>query len=341
MQVSLVGGAGFIGTALAARLRTAGVGVGVVDRLGDKGRAPVDICDAAALQAALTGDTVVHLAAVHTDDVEPASDYSRVNVDGTRNLARAAEARGIRRIVFVSSAAVYGDAVPRRGEDAPTNPTHAYGQSKLAAEAVMRDWQAADPGGRSLVIVRPTAVFGPGGKGNLHLLAAQIARGRFMIAGDGRNTKSLCHVDNLAAFLQLVATDARFGPGVHLFNYADGPDFDMNELVALIRWHMTGRAGPGPRLPMPIALMLGVGADLVARWRGRPGAVSLQRVRKAAARTALTSAAHDLPGFRATVDLRQGLLDMLQQDFPRAGEQLRQGATHRGRDRGTALPTVG
>ena len=82
-----------------------------------------------------------------------------------------------------------------------------------------------DPKIRSLVIVRPTVVFGEGNRGNVYNLLRQIASRRFLMFGDGRNKKSMAYVENVAAFIEYSLS---FKKGVHIYNYIDKPDFDMN-----------------------------------------------------------------------------------------------------------------
>jgi nucleoside-diphosphate-sugar epimerase len=200
-----------------------------------------DVRDLPALSGAVAGcTTLYHLAGAHRDDVRPLALYHEVNVRGAEHACAAAEAHGIGRIVFVSSVAVYGLAEGELDESAPLRPGSEYGRSKVAAEQVFRTWAAHGPE-RSLTIVRPTVVFGPRNRGNVFELLAQVARGRAIVIGDGRNRKSLAYVANLADFLVYAL---RFGPGVHVYNYADKPDLDMNRLVA-------GRAAPAAPGPLP------------------------------------------------------------------------------------------
>ncbi len=158
-------------------------------------------------------------------------------------------------------------------------------------------------------------VFGPGNRGNVHNLFAQIASGRFLMVGPGRNRKSMVHVENLAAFLRHMAGAP---PGVHLYNYADAPDQDMNTLVALVRGAIRGRSGTGPRLPLWAGLALGHLADGLARITGRKLPVSAIRVRKFVSDTAFSSAAQDVPGFAPPVPLTEGIRRTLEAEFPRS-----------------------
>ena len=223
--ISVLGGSGFIGGRLCAGLRAADHSVRVVDLVAPRGQGVefrrADVRDRDALTTALGGtEAVYNLAAVHRDDVRLAASYEEVNVAGATNLCEVCAELGIGRIVFTSSVAVYGEAAPDRSEEDAPAPTNAYGRSKMRAEQVHREWQAEVPEARSLVIARPAVVFGEGNRGNVHQLMRQIAAGRFVMVGSGRNPKSMAYVGNVAAFLVHVLS---CGAGTHLFNYVDGP----------------------------------------------------------------------------------------------------------------------
>lgn len=332
MRITVTGGSGFIGTALCRVLAAgqpfgAGLPFGIVD-LRPSAAFPravriADVRDLKGLQMAVEGEAIVHLAAAHDDDIRPAVLYDAVNAEGTRMVCRVAETRGIDRIIFTSSVAVYGPAPPGADESCPLAPVTPYGRSKAAAEVILRDWQAADAVRRSLTILRPTVVIGPGHRGNVRRLIAQIARGRFVLAGNGANIKSMCHVETVAARIaHLLAEPAR--PGVQVMNLVDGPDMTMLELVALIRGGLGLGQGPGPRLPRTVLLAGGAAADAVARLTGRTLPVSLDRVRKSAATTSFTTL-HDPRAFPCPVPLREGLRQMLAAEMPlrprRAGQR--------------------
>ena len=183
--------------------------------------------DREALHHACRGcDVLYNLAAEHRDDVRPVELYQQVNVVGAERTCEVAEHLGIERLIFTSTVAVYGLHEGEADETAATRPFNEYGRTKLEAEQMFQAW-AERGAGRSLTIVRPTVVFGPDNRGNVYTLLEQIARGRAVVVGDGRNRKSMAYVENVAGALVHALT---FGPGVHVFNYADKPDLDMNEL---------------------------------------------------------------------------------------------------------------
>ena len=153
MAILVCGGAGYIGSHAVHALAAAGQEVVVVDNLQTGHAAAVagkaafvqgDIRDAACLEGIFRRfriDGVMHFAAdsqVGESMVDPLK-YFNNNVGGMQSLLEAMVRHGVGRIVFSSSAAVYGepDSVPI-SEDAPTRPTNPYGHSKLMMEAMMR-----------------------------------------------------------------------------------------------------------------------------------------------------------------------------------------------------------
>ena len=223
-----------------------------------------DVRDVAALRKTITGDVVVNLAAVHRDDVRDKSEYQRTNVDGAGNVALICEEKGIDKIVFTSTVAVYGFAEPRTDESGAINPFNEYGRTKFEAEEKLRAWQ--NQGENSLLIVRPTVIFGEGNRGNVFNLLNQIASGKFLMVGKGENKKSMAYIGNIVAFLETcLVTEQKYGT----YNYVDTPDLTMNELVSQVRAKLKGKTGVGPRLPYWLGLLLGSTADLVAKLSGK------------------------------------------------------------------------
>lgn len=316
-RVALVGGAGFIGSRLAPQLEETGAEVRTIDLPGvqAKGRDVDvgDVRDCDALQKVFADcDCIVNLAAEHRDDVEPLSLYRDVNVDGARNVCDAARARGIRRIVFTSTVAVYGFTDGRTvDENTPFAPFNEYGKTKAEAEQIFREWQAEAPEERSLVIVRPTVVFGEENRGNVYNLLKQVWSGRFVMIGNGKNRKSMAYVENIAAFL---AHSMTFGAGVHIYNYVDKPDFDMNTLVDRARQTMGVKSRSRIRVPYSVGMVIGKSLDVVARTVGRSFPISAIRIEKFCANTVFETGVADA-GFSAPVALEDGLERTIRAEF--------------------------
>lgn len=318
----MIGGSGFIGTWLVRRLLAHDDDVRIIDvnpsRTYPDLSLRADVRDRDALRGACRGCEVVYnLAAEHRDDVRPVTAYHEVNVLGARNTCDIAEELGIDRLVFASTVAVYGLPDGEVDETAPLRPFNEYGRTKVAAEEEFRAWAGRSPE-RSLAIVRPTVVFGPGNRGNVYLLLKQIASGRSVVIGDGRNKKSMAYVGNVADFL---VHALGFGPGVHVYNYVDKPDADMNDLVALA----TRTLGHGRSLRVPYALGMAAGAvcDWATQITGHQFPISRVRVRKYAANTQFAAARVASTGFAPRYSLQDALIATIRHEFGPEGGSTR------------------
>ncbi len=313
-KITVIGGSGFVGTNLCRQLSLKQQDFEIIDlkmsnQFPDKCKI-ADVRDIGTLRNTITGDVVVNLAAVHRDDVRDKSQYQRTNVDGVENVALVCEEKGIDKIVFTSSVAVYGFAEPGTDENGAINPFNEYGRTKFAAEEKLRNWRGR--GDHSLIIVRPTVIFGEGNRGNVFNLLNQIASGKFLMVGKGENKKSMAYIGNIVAFLETcIATDQKYG----VYNYVDTPDLTMNELVSQVRAKLMGKMGVGPRLPYWLGMILGCTTDLVARLSGRNLPVSSLRVKKFASSTEFRSGKEKLDKYQAPFSLNDGLQRTLQSEF--------------------------
>jgi nucleoside-diphosphate-sugar epimerase len=314
--IAIIGGSGFIGTRLAETLRSRGFAFRIIDKRVSEtfpqATILADVTKEETLAPALAGcDVIINLAAEHRDDVFPRSLYDAVNVDGARNVCQAASNSGVKRIIFTSSVAVYGFVSRETGENGRIAPFNDYGRTKYAAEQVYGSWQEQDPAGRSLVIVRPTVVFGERNRGNVFNLLQQIARRRFVMIGSGQNRKSMAYVGNVAAFIaHMLDAD----PGVHVSNYVDKPDMTMQELVNLAHRTMSIRNRLPIRVPYPVGYVVGLGCDVFARVSGKKLPVSRIRVKKFCSGTQFGSAAASY-GFAQPVELREAIVRTIRAEF--------------------------
>lgn len=320
MKVTLIGGSGFVGTRLAERLLASGHEVKIADKKDSRKypelRVYCDVREPETLLRELAGsDVVVNLAAEHRDDVTPRSLYDDVNVKGAANVRDACSALGIRKLVFTSSVAVYGFAPAGTDETGEINYFNDYGRTKWLAEQEYRKWLT--PGsGNSLVIVRPTVIFGEQNRGNVYNLLSHIAAGRFPMVGKGTNHKSMNYVENVAAFLEYELSRDD-DPGEHLYNYCDEPAYDMNHLVMDV-YAALGR--PRKRLfhwPYWMAYCGGLCFDLAAFLTRRKFSISSIRVKKFTQDTYFVGAAVRKTGFVAPVSLREGLKRTIDYEFVR------------------------
>ena len=313
-KITVIGGSGFVGTNLCRQFTLKQQDFEIID-LKMSNQFPekckiADVRDAETLRNTITGDVVVNLAAVHRDDVRDKSEYERTNVGGAENVALVCAEKGINKIVFTSTVAVYGFAEPGTDENGIINPFNEYGRTKFEAEEKLRKWHSQ--GENSLIIVRPTVIFGEGNRGNVFNLLNQIASGKFLMVGKGENKKSMAYIGNIVAFLETcVATDQKYG----VYNYVDTPDLTMNELISLVRTKLKGKPGVGPRLPYWLGIILGYTADILAKLSGRNLPVSSIRMKKFASSTEFRSAKARLDGFQAPFRLGQGVERTLQSEF--------------------------
>lgn len=207
--VLITGIGGFIASHLAERLLAAGAAVRGTARRPDAAGGlaargvevvPADLLDAAALRRAAAGcRTVVHAAAWTGGAELPDAAGMRVNVEGTANVLRAAEAAGVARFVYLSSVAVYGvNRAPLVDETMPTPVVgQAYPDSKIAAEQIVR------AGAVPWVIVRPASTYGPAGGAWTVGPIEQIKAGRLVLLGQDRGLVTTGYIANVVDGLLL------------------------------------------------------------------------------------------------------------------------------------------
>lgn len=313
-EVYIIGGSGFLGTSLAKlfnKKKTQYISCDLSENPIAKKNLRIDIENSESLIHLSDANIIINLAAIHRDDVRPLSRYDDVNVQGAVNICEAARVYKIYKIIFTSSVAIYGFAPPGTDESGKPNYFNDYGRTKFLAEQVYKEWQAEDPDNRTLVIVRPTVIFGEGNRGNVYNLLNQLARGRFVMFGDGSNRKSMAYVENVAAFLEYSLS---FKPGIHIYNYIDKPDFDMNTLVSKARHALFDKNNVGLRLPSLLGMAIGYLADVVAKVIGENLPVSSIRVKKFMVTTQFSSSVAKT-GFIPPVSLQEGLEKTLQYEF--------------------------
>ncbi len=272
MRVLVTGGAGYIGSHTCVELLQAGHDLVVVDNLSNSkpealarvqdlaGReltfVQADLRDLPALRAVFRAHpcaAVIHFAGLKAvgESSEIPLDYYENNVGGTLNLCRAMGEAGVRRLVFSSSATVYGDParVPIR-EDFPTTATNPYGRTKLMIEEILSDLHAAEPDWDIALLryfnpvgAHPSGRIGEDPNGipnNLMPYIAQVAVGRLerlQVFGDdyptpdGTGVRDYIHVVDLARG-HLAALERLQGhPGRVVYNLGTGQGYSVLEMV--------------------------------------------------------------------------------------------------------------
>lgn len=316
-KVDVIGGSGFIGTRLINRLsKYEKFILNIVDKAPSK-KFPLltsigDVRSCNDLENCITRDSIiVNLAAEHRDDVRPLSLYDEVNIGGAQNICTVAEKKGTKTIIFTSSVAVYGFAPVGTDETGKINPFNDYGRTKYEAEKIFRAWQEKKPTERTLVIIRPTVVFGEGNRGNVYNLLRQIALKRFVMVGHGHNRKSMAYVENIAAFIE---QSLSFAPGIHLYNFIDKPDFTMNRLVETVNLILGRNRRIGLRIPYAIGHFLGACFDCIAAISGKRFPISAIRVKKFCSDSVYNTAIGKT-GFTSPVPLNKAIENTILYEF--------------------------
>ena len=171
--------------------------------------------------------------------------------------------------------------------------------------------QKIDSKKRTLVIVRPTVIFGEGNRGNVYNFLKQLALGRFIMFGNGKNKKSMAYVENVAAFIEYSLS---FNSGINIYNYVDKPDFDMNMLVSQTKKTLFGKNSVGLRLPTFIGIILGLLADIISKLTGKSLPVSSIRIKKFVATTQFSSSVGET-SFIPPISLEEGLANTIRYEF--------------------------
>lgn len=318
MNITLIGGSGFVGTRLLGLLgeQPEKYTLRNIDKRQSHFFPHVtqlaDVRDAEALREKIAGsDVVVLLAAEHRDDVSPVSLYYDVNVGGMKNVLEAMLATGVRRLVFTSSVAVYGLNKENPDETHPADPFNHYGKSKWQAEEVLQQWHAEHPD-FNIGILRPTVIFGERNRGNVFNLLRQISSGRFLMIGGGRNRKSMAYVGNIVSFIRFLIDEKT--EGYNVYNYVDKPDFTMNELVFHVS-EVLGKHIPTTHFPYWLGMLGGKCFDLLAAITRKKLTISSVRVKKFCATTQFDARKAHASGFRAPYTLGQGLERTLRFEF--------------------------
>jgi UDP-glucose 4-epimerase len=247
MQFLITGAAGFLGSALSNRLVLAGHSVRGLDDLSTGLPSALlpevfltrgDINDRPKLWTQLQDvDCVFHLAARVSvpESILYPREYNLVNVGGTVTLMEAMRDVGVRRVVFISSGAVYGEQpVQPLTEAAPPNPRSPYAASKVAAEYYIRT--IGSLWGIETVVLRVFNAYGPG----QHLppvhapvipnfLRQAFLNGTIVVHGDGTQTRDYIYLDDVVdAMVTAAAAPAANG---HILNIGSGVETSIRDIT--------------------------------------------------------------------------------------------------------------
>ena len=305
--VLVTGGAGFIGSHLVPQLIERGDRVRILDNMsrGDRDRiagwaatgrvelVEQDVRYGGAVHQAMAGcDAVVHLAAVsiNKSEADPFESVD-VNVVGSNNVFKAAADHGVGRVVFASSASVYGDpeTLPMR-EDGALRPLTPYCIAKVTGEHLL-DYYARRSG-LTWIALRFFNVYGPGQKPTAyytsvinHFVKRLQAGEPPIIDGGGEQSMDFVHVHDIARAVVMALDVAPARANVPI-NVGTGIDTSVAELAR--------------------TLIAAVGVDVEPQFRPRDVLVSR--------RMADITRARDVLGWQPTIDVRTGMQDLVDHD---------------------------
>jgi dihydroflavonol-4-reductase len=299
-QAFVTGGTGFVGRAIVERLVADGRevtaltrsddGASVLESLGAR-PARGNVLDPHTLRAGMAGSEVAyHVAGVNAFCLADPAPLFRVNVEGSRNVVRAAADAGVRRLVYTSSAATLGEA---RGTVGSEEALHRgwflsnYERSKFEAEQAVLT--AARETGLDVVAVNPASVQGPGRTGGTAKLLLDYLNGRLKTLVDAR----MSLVDVADCTEGHLLAEARGRPGERYV--LSGVATTVREAIELLA-RLTGVRQRTRTLPPAIALAGATAVEALARARRRRPPVCREMVR-----TLLHGHAYD--GSRATREL--------------------------------------
>jgi len=266
MPVFVTGGAGFLGSEICKKLSNEGISHTIYDRKYPRFKSKYtnyvqgDIRDLDRLISAIKQhQDIIHLAAEWNDVGVTDHEYNTTNVDGTKNIADAAENNNIKSIIFASSTSVYkfeDDNYNAYGEnDAAKDPPCIYGKTKAAGEDILRSWQSKSKS-KNLKIIRPSVIYGPYNRGNVFNLIKQIKSRFFILPRKYDVVKSIAYVENVANFFIYLLMNETSDT---VYNYCDNPSLNTYELVQKINQlfsHKTTLINVNPKILIKMSSLL-------------------------------------------------------------------------------------
>ncbi|MBU4377350.1 MAG: NAD(P)-dependent oxidoreductase [Candidatus Omnitrophica bacterium] len=312
MKILLIGSEGFIGRFLRRKLAEKGHNVMGMDMNGlarDRQFTKGNVTNINDIMKAAAGvDLIINLAAEHHDFGVKEEEFFEVNTKGMQNVLDCATKLGIKKILFYSTAAVYGPHAECVSESTVPTPVSPYGKSKLEAEKLIHDWAGADKA-REAAIIRPVVVFGPENYANMYNLIDTIHRKRFFFVGKGENIKSVAYVENLADATIFLLEHMK--PGVEVCNYSDYPQMNIRETAETI-YKCLLRDIPKVNIPLGPALAAASIFDILGKITGYNFPITAFRIKKFNTQTYFASDRIRELGFKQRITPADGLKNMVE-----------------------------
>jgi nucleoside-diphosphate-sugar epimerase len=316
VRAFVTGGSGYLGGHLIGALVAQGHAVRALARSDDAAATVTghgakavrgDLLNADAMAAGMKGCAVAYHCAALADDWGDLADFERINVNGTRAVLDAATIAGVRKLVHVSTEAVYLDREPlvqlTESRALPEHPLSGYPSTKGAAERLVLQANCA---ALATVIVRPRLIWGKDDPKILPRLVEASDGGWLRLIDGGRFLTSTCHVDNCVEGMMLAAE--RGDPG-RVFFLTDGEPVE-------VRWFLTqvlaAVSRPAPTGTVPLWAATWIARICALLWRflplkGSPPITPMAVLLSGHECTVVDRRARSELGYKGRVSLAEGL----------------------------------
>lgn len=306
MKILITGASGFIGTYIVKELLDHGHKLHSLTR--KKGYTipgtktfTGDITNPSSLQPAIENvDAVIHNAA-YANDWGKRKTFYDINVTGTRNVAEACKENNIHRLLYTSTAGIYGfpnNLNPIKESDGPTpKPLNDYGDTKILSENVLKEYSTL-----KTTIIRPPMVFGAGGKPT-RILVSKVENGKAAYIGKGEKYISVVHPADVAQLFRLALDKEKEGA----FNVVSFT-CSIPEMFEAISKKLNIDP-PQKRFPFFVAYLMGYLSELVAR--NEPSLTRFRVIKLGTSRIIDETKAKKELGFTPDYDLEKTVEDMV------------------------------
>ncbi|MGV3771820.1 MAG: NAD-dependent epimerase/dehydratase family protein [Verrucomicrobiales bacterium] len=331
MKIIVTGASGFIGSHLVKALAEAGHSGIAVSRRRVEGLPPgwkwMERNQMLKGAPDATVNLVIHMEVkqhVQNPSAADLKEFETVNVLGTREWLQFSGRHGINNFLYFSSIKAVGDSAQCQTEQDQSVPNTPYGKSKLGGENETREW-AAQTKGRTVVIVRPAVVYGPGNQANILSLIKAVEKNRFFFVGKNNNVKSLVSLNNLTAAITFLvgkmsvpaesaipvhATQKERG-SVEVYYLVDKESYSVAAIADMIQKGL-GKQGRIRSLPLPVAQAGALAGDVFTRVTGKDFPLTSNRLRALLESTHFSSKKLEQAGFVHPETTEEGLARMIQ-----------------------------
>ena len=212
------------------------------------------------LNATKSVDIVIHCAALLGGSLVSYNDLERVNVLGTKNLLDACLINNIKKIVHISSVAVFGIFDGIVNEKTICKPFSDYDKTKYDSEKLVIDYFKK---GLDFVIIRPSMVYGPGEEKNKAKLFRYVQNKKFWIIGDGKNKLALIYIDNLVDGIILALKNRKAIGQIYILS--DEKNYTLGGFIKIIADELDMKLPF--KIPKPVAYLFAIPLEILSFFK--------------------------------------------------------------------------